>query len=284
MRFRKKNKKRYKIAVIGRGNVGSHLAKAFCEADCEVIEVSAREILEQAGQRIQSEHKDVGLPGDHKHDLPEDCDLYLLCVRDNAMEQTTAAISKLLSGELHADSREGNEPIIAHTSGSVSLERLRRQTATNMKAGVFYPMQTFSKNIAMDYSSIPFFIEGEDAETESVLRDIASLVSSNVSETDSKVREDYHLAAVFACNFSNHLCALAEKQLNEKGLDFNNLRPLIAQTFQKILKESPAEVQTGPASRRDADVISRQLSKLQADPRLRHIYSVMTESIMRESE
>jgi len=204
-----------------------------------------------------------------------DADVYFIAVSDDAIEE----VSKLIP----------DGKLFAHTSGSVELTR----------GGVFYPLQTFTKNVDVDWGDIPILIEnpvgvefgtdnmvakgegrkakgGTDgtsapATTHDVgaqnfvpLRDIAEKISTNVQMTTPEQRRQLHLSAVFACNFTNHLWTVAEQLLNEKDLSFDLLKPLIYQTVRKIENHSPRDVQTGPAVRNDLKTIERHLQMLRA--------------------
>ena len=91
------------------------------------------------------------------------------------------------------------------------------------------------------------------------------------------MRAKVHLAAVFACNFTNHLYTIAENILKEANLPFSDLLPLIDETTQKVHTLSPKEAQTGPAIRHDDKIITKHLSQL--NNREKAIYQLLTESI-----
>jgi len=166
-----------------------------------------------------------------------DADLYFIAVSDDSIEEVAALIPE-------------NKPF-AHTSGSVNLA----------KGGVFYPLQTFSKDIDVDWENIPILIEYNDfaVETQCIasLHEIAKKISNNVQIVTAEKRRQLHLSAVFACNFTNHLWTISEELLNEKNLSFDLLKPLIYQTVRKIENHHPKEVQTGPAIRNDLKTLEK---------------------------
>lgn len=239
-----------KICVVGNGNVGAHLFKAFREVNADVYVYSSR--------RIEV--------------VPPDGDVYLVAVRDDAVSQIVSEIARL---DFQKD------VILAHTSGSVELTALKRSAGSNgkIKFGVFYPLQTFTKGQPMDYASLPFLIEGEEKETESVLLNLAEKISNRVTVADSKIRGDYHLGAVIACNFSNYLCGLADEYLRDNNLDFKMLLPLMRQMIEKLENITPAEAQTGPAVRGDESIVGAHLSKLDDYPEIKDIYSRISNNI-----
>ena len=88
-----------------------------------------------------------------------------------------------------------------------------------------------------------------------------------------------HLAAVFACNFSNHMYAIAYKLLQEKGLSFVPLLPLVDETVRKIHQLNPVGAQTGPARRWDQMIMNKHESLLKTCPAIADIYKKVSESI-----
>ena len=94
----------------------------------------------------------------------------------------------------------------------------------------------------------------------------------------SAQRKKIHLAAVLACNFTNHCYRLAEKVLQEEQIDFKLFLPLIDETARKVSVLSPKQAQTGPMMRWDTGVMNMQIDLL-SDERTKQIYRLMAESI-----
>src|SRR5690606_12757332 len=118
--------------------------------------------------------------------------------------------------------------VVAHTSGSISLEVLQHKTG--IRPGVFYPLQTFTKGTPVDFLKIPFLIEGEKGAYH-VLKDLAQGMSAKVLLAHSDQRQQLHLSAVFACNFTNHLLGISRELLEIANLDTTLLQPLIEETI-----------------------------------------------------
>lgn len=232
-----------KIAVVGSGNVASHLFKALSKAGADVCIVNSRTL----------------------EGLPSSTDVALIAVKDMAIAEVAARL-------------KGKAGTIAHTSGSTPMEVLKDSAPAY---GVFYPMQTFTKGVELDYSDIPFFIEGSDTATADTLSRIAASISDSVVAADSERRRLLHLASVFACNFSNHLVAIADEILKGDGMDYRMLLPLLRQTVKKLETLSPAEAQTGPAARLDFKIMNRHIEMLQDRPVLREIYEDLSADIIR---
>lgn len=251
-----------KIALIGAGNLATHLALALVGAGHEVVGIcsrsgsSAQRLLERLGQG--------GVATSQVADLPT-ADFYLIAAKDDAIAQ--------IISEWPAELNKG---IVAHTSGSVGLDVLH---AASLPCGVLYPLQTFSKDRAVDFQTIPCFVEGANEEIAHQLQLLAQSISHQVHTLDSERRRVLHLSAVMACNFVNHLYDLAGQQLELHGLSPAWLQPLIAETADKIRNLSPREAQTGPAVRGDQRVLNAHRELLAQQPLTLQLYNLMSESI-----
>ena len=211
------------VAIVGSGNVATHLCIAL-DGKVELHQVNP--------------HSFEG--------MPEYAEIVIISVKDSAIEE----VAKRLPGNFNT---------VCHTSGSVPMSAL---AGCGNRYGVFYPLQTFTKGVALDYSEIPFFIEGSSPDVVTTLSSLARKISENVVEADSASRKVLHLASVFACNFSNCLVGIADGLLKESGMDYHVLLPLLRQTIAKLDRLSPQEAQTGPAARRDMPVINAHIQML----------------------
>lgn len=236
-----------KIDIIGKGNVGSHLYRAFSK-NSDVALVNSRNL----------------------ESLRKDCDIYIIAVADMVIKD----VAKKLSENIH------NNAVVVHTSGSTSLKILY---GIYQHFGVFYPLQTFSKDVELNYLEIPLFLEASDDLTFNVLIKVAKLFSDKYRFIDSEQRKYLHIASVFSCNFINHLWTLSYEYLKEMDLSFIDLIPLIKETCSKIERISPPEAQTGPASRNDMVTIDSHVSQLQSKNELQDIYKILTASIMKRN-
>jgi predicted short-subunit dehydrogenase-like oxidoreductase (DUF2520 family) len=245
-----------KIAVIGFGNVARHLASAFESADgIELVQVFSR--TEVAGNFPFSNKITNDLRA-----LPE-ADFYVISVSDIAVEE----VSKSLAF---------TDKLVVHTAGSLSFEVLDERN----RRGVFYPLQTFSKAKAVDFSNVPICVEAENESDLKLLEAVAQSISKSVYRIDSQQRKALHVSAVFASNFANHMYAIGHDICKEHGIPFDILKPLIAETADKIRTLSPREAQTGPAIRRDQNTIDAHLALL-SDQNQKNIYELLTSSIQK---
>ncbi len=246
-----------KVALMGTGNVSRHLFDEFMEhKGIKVVQVLGRrnEALEYFKTRTKITVADQ---------FSEKADVYILAVSDDSIPQVARSLGNL-------------DGILAHTSGSAPIGALPRTG----RRGVFYPLQTFTKDFPVDFSKIPFCIEAENEKDTVLLTKLAATLSDHVIEIDSDQRKGLHLAAMFTNNFVNHLYYIGQQICKEHHLPFEILLPLMQETTRKLEKLPPFDAQTGPARRRDATTIARHIDMLK-DPNYKEIYIKLTDSIQK---
>ncbi|WP_299465978.1 Rossmann-like and DUF2520 domain-containing protein [uncultured Microscilla sp.] len=252
------------ILMIGAGNVAWHLATALEQKGNHISVVYSRN-LENA--QLLAQQLNNALATNHTNFSEVGVDLAIVAVKDDAI------------APLVAQMQLPPQTIIAHTSGNTPLQVFEHLNGNN-DFGVFYPLQTFSKNSPVDFTAIPFCIEGINANTETILFDLASQLSPNIHSINSFERKVLHVAAVIACNFTNHLFAQSAHILQREDISFDLLKPLIKETIQKALNNDPRETQTGPAVRNDTKVIQDHLQYLKNNPSANALYTSLTDSIL----
>jgi predicted short-subunit dehydrogenase-like oxidoreductase (DUF2520 family) len=252
------------IVLLGSGNVATQLGRAFKLAGQDIVQVWSRNI---ENARELADNLAATAISDFDY-LDRKADLYIICVKDEAINE--------LAQELKV-----SDKLIVHTSGSTGMDMLE---GSSSKFGVIYPLQTFSKSQMVDFRQIPFAIEGNTPEVTSTIHAIADRLSERVVELSSEQRKALHIAAVFACNFSNHLYALSQELLKEQNLDFDLLRPLISETAAKVQSNDPLKMQTGPASRGDQETVEAHLELLKNHPDKQELYKKLSQSIVNLQE
>ena len=247
-----------RIVLIGAGNLASQLAPQLAQiANVEISQIYSR--TKESAQLLAST---IGCEWVINPELiREDADLYIFSLKDSALESVLREMKP-------------NKGIWVHTAGSIPMDIFQSYAS---RYGVFYPLQTFSKNKSISLKNVPFFIEGSDSNVEKTLLELARLLSDDVRLLSSDKRKEIHLAAVFVCNFTNHMYTIAADILEEKGIPFEVLIPLIEETTQKLSYLHPKQAQTGPAVRFDENVINKHLSLLNND--YKAIYRLLSESI-----
>lgn len=244
------------IVLIGSGNVAQHLIGAFSKSSSvALVQVYARnpESIQHlvAAAQICSDYNDL-----------KEADIYIISVSDNAIAE--------VSSKLPFENR-----LVVHTSGSMNLELLDKKN----RRGVFYPLQTFTKNKAVNFTEIPICLESEKEDDYLKLEQVAQSISEVYQPISSEQRKALHVAAVFVCNFTNHLYQIGQEICTENKLSFDLLKPLILETAQKIVSLSPEAAQTGPAKRKDTQTINNHLTFLTDDTQ-KQLYQLLTKSII----
>lgn len=249
-----------KIVLIGAGNLATHLGKALHAAGHDMVQVFSRTMqsAETLASLLDAE------PLTNMAQVRDDADVYIFSVKDSALEQL---ISQLCGGE---------KKVFLHTAGSMPMSVFRGKA---LHYGVLYPMQTFSKQREVDFSIIPCFIEANDEFALKQIEGLAGQISHRVFQLSSEDRKYLHLSAVFACNFANHCYAASQELLQQHGIPFDVMLPLIDETAAKVHGMTPKEAQTGPAVRYDENVIGKQIQLLENQPYFQKIYDCMSKSI-----
>lgn len=245
------------VIILGAGNVASHLFKAFQKSDKIVVKQWYNRRLES----IQTYQNQIEITDDLS-ELKE-ADIYILAVSDDAVAE--------LSSQLPFTNR-----LVVHTSGSVGIYDLDKK----LRRGVFYPLQTFSKDADVDFKNVPICIEVLDKSDLKILKSLATALGSKSHKVNSEQRRGLHLAAVFVNNFTNQLYRVAHEITESQGAEFDILKPLILETAKKVQNLSPYMAQTGPAKRNDKRTIKNHLKQLENEHH-KAIYELLTASIQK---
>ena len=250
-----------RIALIGAGNVATHLGRAWQQAGCTVVQVYSR--TEQSASELAT---CLGVPFVTSLDeVCTDADIYVVAVKDAVLQELIPALVK------------GREAaLFVHTAGSMPMAVWQ---GVAPRHGVLYPMQTFSKAREVDFTSVSFFVEANHQADKEALKELAGALSPKVYEATSAQRTYLHMAAVFACNFANHMYTLSARLLEKNGLPFDAMLPLIDETARKVHGLHPHDAQTGPAIRGDENVMGKHLAMLADDPEVKEIYRIISNSI-----
>lgn len=244
------------ITIIGSGNVAHHLAKAISDSsELELVQMAMRNSSNAPSNiepsKITTDFSDL-----------KEADLYLIAVSDESIENVINLLAQ-------------PDRLIAHTSGTSDLN----VSAASYRKGVFYPLQTFSKSKEVLFETVPICLEATSDFDYHLLEKVAGALSNSVYSISSEQRKSLHVAAVFVCNFVNHLYTQGEAICTDNNIDFSILKPLILETANKIMSVAPSEAQTGPAKRKDTLTINNHLHFL-TDENQKEIYKLLTQSII----
>lgn len=252
-----------KISLIGAGRVAHHLGVEFQNRGLEVVSLYGRD-REEAKALAQK----LGINHLAKIDGRIKADLIVLAVSDDSV------------GEVARQLSEHNTALVVHTSGAVPMNVI----PSYFRRGVFYPLQSFSFDKKVVWENVPFCIEAENDEDVNALGMLAERISRKVHLLNSEQRKALHLAAVFANNFANLMFEYAEELLEKAEIDRSILHPLVLETANKLLMQTAAESQTGPAKRGDLETIKSHQALLKEGSSLRKIYDILTREIYERSE
>lgn len=251
-----------KVTIVGAGNVAHNFALAFRNAGYIIHEVYSRT---QRSAMLLSQALNTNYTT-NLAELKSDTDLIILAINDDALTDVVCNI------------KVKNVPIV-HTSGSTPIDVF--EPCGFEKYGIFYPVQSFSKNETESLEPIPICVEANNPNTEDLFLSLARSLSTKVFAMDSEKRKALHVAAVFANNFTNHLFHIAGDILSKKQIPFEIIRPLVEKTAGKIKFEKPINAQTGPAVRDDKEVIESHKQYLASNPEYVKIYDLITADILK---
>jgi predicted short-subunit dehydrogenase-like oxidoreductase (DUF2520 family) len=240
------------VVIVGSGNVARHLIKAFLKID----NINLKQVYTRNSKDLALLKNSVSTTNDLS--LIKRADVTIIAVSDDAISDISSKIKNSL---------------VVHTSGSVEMNALKNPN----NKGVFYLLQSFSKEKEINFSTIPICLEAEENKDLLKLEKLASLLQGNVYYLSSLQRKKIHVAAVFVNNFTNHMYTIAHKICDDHNVPFNILQPLIQETSQKIKNLSPKEAQTGPAIRNDEETIKNHLNLLTETQK--ELYLKITQSI-----
>lgn len=251
------------VSFIGSGNLAWHLAPALDNIGFVVKEVFSARSKNAAALTERLYQAEVKNSLDFS-DSPSK--VFFIAVSDEAIADVAKEIV------LPEDS------ILVHTSGSQPLEIL--QFAAIEHTGVFYPLQTFTKARAIDFKTVPVFIEASDSDVEKQLVAMAKSLTNKFKKITSEERKALHVAAVFASNFPNHMLRISKILMDGKGLNFDWLKPLVLETIQKALANGPEDSQTGPAVRGDLEILDQHIEYLKKEKTIKKIYEIISQDII----
>lgn len=251
--------KSYKVVIIGAGNVAHHLVRSVTSSGNKLIQIYNRTL-----SHITSTSSSTNVTG-ALNSISRDADIYIICVKDTAISEV-------------ADKLRLENKLVVHTSGNRSMHLLDNCSSN---IGVFYPIQSFTKEIPIQFKKIPLVIEANNDEAQEILVDFARSISKQVILMNEIDRQKLNIAGVFVNNFTNYIYSIAYDYLQKENIDFTILQPLIQNTVDKLELGIPKDMQTGPAVRGDKETIANHIELLKDHPFLQKVYQDVTDSISR---
>jgi len=252
---------KYRISFAGAGRVASALCMELNAAG-HTVDL----IVSESEKSCSTLAESCNAKWSRTLSFPESSDLIIVSVPDHSLE---AVLNNLSCGQ---------NALVVHTAGSIGLNVFPDSLPFR---GVLYPLQTFSKGRKVDFSDLPFFIEASGDNASSILSDLVESMGGKPCFADSEHRILLHLAAVFTCNFTNHMLTAGTDIAAKAGFSFDVLMPLLSETIQKAIELGPEKSQTGPALRNDNNTIEKHLDLLSFSPEFQRVYKELSRSISR---
>tara|TARA_B100000809_G_scaffold105703_1_gene104264 strand:- start:63483 stop:64232 length:750 start_codon:yes stop_codon:yes gene_type:complete len=245
-----------RVVLIGGGNLATHLATAFAfNEQVTLVQVYNRTLA-------SIKHLSTFCATTDKIEEIEQADVTIISVSDAAIVEIANRLNT-------------NNGLLVHTSGSMSIDALK----SNTRAGVLYPIQSFTKGKEISFKNIPVCIEAKESIDLVLLEKLAAAISDNVYSMNSNQRKKVHIAAVFVNNFANHLYTIGEDICVENQIPFEVLFPIIEETAAKIKSIPPKKAQTGPASRKDLNTLALHTQELNKSQK--EIYTLLSNAIIK---
>jgi predicted short-subunit dehydrogenase-like oxidoreductase (DUF2520 family) len=251
------------VTFIGSGNLAWHLAPALDNLGYVVKEVYSRDPKHAAQLTSRLYQAEVSKSLDFSNSPSR---IFIIATTDDAISLVARDIVL------------PDEAVLIHTSGSQPLSAL--EFAATERIGVFYPLQTFTRTARISFRDVPIFVECLHENSGNLLMELAQALTSKARKIDSAERRSLHIAAVFASNFPNHMLTIAYDLMKKNKMDFDWLKPLITETFQKALSIGPANAQTGPARRGDLLILDEHMEHLREDKDLAKLYEIVSQAII----
>ncbi len=250
----------HNISFAGAGRVAFALCKRLSETGFKINHIASPS--EERGRKLAD-----GCKASWSPDLsfPSSTDIVIVAVPDHRLR---AVLENILCGP---------ETLVVHTAGSFGIDIFPGRIAHK---GVFYPLQTFSAGRDVDFEGLPFLLESSDRQSSDILADLVASVGGRSYFVNTDQRILVHLAAVFICNFSNHMLTLGKQISGKAGVPFEIFYPLLQETASKVMELGPERSQTGPALRNDKNTIEKHLELLSFSPELQKMYNELSMSII----
>ncbi len=264
-----------RVFIIGAGQVGRGLSRAFRASGVEVLGVHGRTPSEYATSH------GVMPPA------IRDANTVIVAVRD---PQIAGVVSGLAGAEqqrplgfskaLHPIVSSGT--VILHTSGIAEVRSLDLLRSAGFECGTFHPLAPFS--VA---ARVPDLlrggwvgIDGDDAARASARR-LAGNLGARTLEIPPGGKPAYHAAAVMASNFPVALAYAASQLMHAAGIPDRTAQSavvsLINAAVGNLSNASPVDALTGPVVRGDAETVRKHVEMLSGQPELLGVYRALSE-------
>ena len=250
------------ITIIGSGNVATQLGIELFNKGYNINGIISRN--EYSGKKLANKTNSRLIP--FNQNTVEYSDMVLVSLKDDSYLN--------LLGDINL-----NNKFIVHTSGSLDSNFLKNYSS---KWGCLYPLQSIHKNLSTNWKKVNFFLEASSNKELDKLIDICDKLSSKYNVVNSVQRQKIHLSAVAVSNFTYRLLSTVRSYCEENKIEYQLFKNLIQISIDNTFKDDVFKLQTGPASRKDYDLIEKHIDILRENDNLKDIYELFTKQILNQ--
>lgn len=245
-----------KVAIVGAGNVGNILAKAFYQQGYPLTGIASKTII--SAEKLANY---FGVRSTIRAaEITRYADVVVIATPDRYISQVVEEIAT--DGGFRAGQ------FVLHTSGGISANILSAASELGTFTGCMHPLQSFAdRKRETDLLVGIYFALGGHGQAvklgEKIVKDFGGQ-SFILADGD---RPLYHAAACIASNYVVSLLHWAMKSYESIGLTPQQARaallPLVQGTIKNIQELGPTEALTGPVSRGDCNTITAHLAAIE---------------------
>ncbi len=252
--------KRWHIAIIGAGKVGTVLGRVLAENGEKIVCVCSRTLrsARAGGRFIGCRRVTTDL-----EEIPARADLLMITTPHGSVEDIARSLSRIAAMDFRGKS-------VCHASGmltATALDSLRERGATVFS---FHPLQTFPRTfrpreILPAARGIYYGVDGSPRGMR-VARALARKLDGYVLPVPPAMRAFYHAACVVASNHLTAMLGILETmfhRLRPEGEDFFDVfSPILQATLRNVQADSPAGALSGPIVRGGVETIAGHFDAL----------------------
>ncbi|MGI9584839.1 MAG: Rossmann-like and DUF2520 domain-containing protein [Acidimicrobiia bacterium] len=229
------------IEIIGPGRAGGALAIAAHRAGHRIVSIRGRD-----PKRINALDAIVMAS-------PGPADLRIIAVSDRAISVVASSLA--------------TEPPVAtvHVSGAIGVEALAPLAAAGASVGSFHPLQTFPDPArGADALAGSWIGITSDEPLRGVLGGLARSLGCTPFDVADVDKSLYHAGASAAANFTVASLGLSRRFLEQAGVPFEAVRPLVEAAVANAFAVGPKAALTGPIVRGDVETVRSQIDAVTA--------------------
>ncbi len=263
------------VSIIGIGRVGGALALALDKCGYKV-----QNLVSRSGQNADKISALLSnKPNITNNSAEIRSDIIFIAAQDSEIEKVAENLAENLTCN----------PIVFHTSGSLSSEILDVLRQKNCRVASLHPLISISNSVigAERFADAYFCTEG-DNEAVNIGNRIVTDFGGKAFSIKTEYKPLYHASAVVACGHLVALFSTAIEMLTNCGLDAETsqkiLLPLVKSTVENLQTQTPAQALTGTFARTDAQTMQKHLASLADNNELLNIYTLLGKQSLKLAE